>query len=472
MTKIFVFILFFIFTANSLSLDSLLIKSITDMGYDTSNIGFILTDLTENREVASLNSNKKFIPASTEKLFTGALAFDTLGRNYTFKTDVFIDSLEKSSGKVIGNIYIKGYGDPGFTAEQLWLLLYQLKIKGVKSIHDTLFIDNSYFDSIYNGPGFANEKSSRSYMAPVAPLSLNFNAIALHITPKNIGEDALLTFLPPQDTITIEGKITTTSKNQQGGVSVSTYYNGVTTVVKIGGSISNTSKGKAVYRKVWDPVQNFGRGFISTAKEVGINVDSLIISRRVVPHAMIESPFISYDSKALYELVNGMFKYSNNFIAEMIFKTISAESDTVGSWTQSSKIAHTWWKSIDTLSSPTFANGSGMENVNHVTPNELNNLLFYAEKHNDWWPEFLVALPVAGEDGTLAHRFNTSILAGKLRAKTGTLQSYGVSNLAGYIFKDNKIYSFVFFVQSKKFGLYSHWKLQEQVLENLYHSIK
>ena len=47
------------------------------------------------------------------------------------------------------------------------------------------------------------------------------------------------------------------------------------------------------------------------------------------------------------------------------------------------------------------------------------------------YPALLIALPVAGVDGTLAKRLSTPATRGRLRAKTGTMS--GVSGLAGYL---------------------------------------
>jgi D-alanyl-D-alanine carboxypeptidase/D-alanyl-D-alanine-endopeptidase (penicillin-binding protein 4) len=59
------------------------------------------------------NSQVGLAPASTQKIITAATAFELLGKDYRYKTELGYDGyIEKDSLK--GNIYIIGSGDPTF----------------------------------------------------------------------------------------------------------------------------------------------------------------------------------------------------------------------------------------------------------------------------------------------------------------------------------------------------------------------
>lgn len=77
-----------------------------------------------------------------------------------------------------------------------------------------------------------------------------------------------------------------------------------------------------------------------------------------------------------------------------------------------------------------FSDGSGMSANDLITPRAYTTLLTYAARQ-PWGEEWKATFPVAGVDGTLAGRFKTSALKGKLFAKTGTLME--VSTLSGYL---------------------------------------
>jgi D-alanyl-D-alanine carboxypeptidase/D-alanyl-D-alanine-endopeptidase (penicillin-binding protein 4) len=77
-----------------------------------------------------------------------------------------------------------------------------------------------------------------------------------------------------------------------------------------------------------------------------------------------------------------------------------------------------------------FSDGSGMSSYNRVAPRGAVRLLRWAAAQ-PWGAAWRDSLPVAGIDGTLAKRFRDTPLAGKLQAKTGTLNA--TVALAGYM---------------------------------------
>jgi len=450
-------------------LDSIFLSELASSGYSRSSVGFALIEKGADTYTAELNREKQFIPASVEKLYTGAAALDLMSPLHDFHTDIFLDSIDRVTGDVIGNIYFQGHGDPGFTAEQMWLMAYHMKMEGITSLKDTLFVDNSYFSEETNGPGFGDKLSSRAYMAPVAPLSLNFNALAVHVRPTEPGSPAAITYLPPQFEQANHGTIFTIADGVSSGLNISTYEQNGETVVSLDGTINHSDESRTIYRKVWDPVEGFAAGLVASCEQVGITC-SLTVAERTVPKKLLDEPFYSFSSQPLQRHVQSMFKYSNNFIAEMIFRSFHAEQmGEPGSWTGGSKSVLEWYaKNCDTTQTPTIVNGSGMGSQNRCSPTSVISVLDYALDNPRWSAEFITALPVAGEDGTLKSRFHDTPLHGTLRAKTGTLNSYGAINLAGYIFKDSKTYLFVLFINDTEKGAYRHKQLQEKLLMALY----
>jgi D-alanyl-D-alanine carboxypeptidase/D-alanyl-D-alanine-endopeptidase (penicillin-binding protein 4) len=79
-------------------------------------------------------------------------------------------------------------------------------------------------------------------------------------------------------------------------------------------------------------------------------------------------------------------------------------------------------------------NGSGLYGASEVSAKQLVTLLRAAHEDYRIGPDLVASLPVGGTDGTLARRWHGRDAAGRVRAKTGTLEK--VTTLAGYVAVD------------------------------------
>ena len=76
-------------------------------------------------------------------------------------------------------------------------------------------------------------------------------------------------------------------------------------------------------------------------------------------------------------------------------------------------------------------NGSGLNDANRFSARQTVTLLRAMWHRFPLAAEFLASLPVAGRDGTIRWRMDGTEAAGRLRAKTGTLEN--VTSLSGYV---------------------------------------
>lgn len=435
-------------------------------GFAESNVSLYVVDPTTDSAVVSINQSEQRIPASVQKLYTGAAAIEKLTLAHSFKTELYCTNFSIASGVASGKTYLKGFGDPGLTAERLWLFATHLKQRGITAITDTLVIDNSFFSKETIGPGFNNSKSCRAYMAPVSALSASFNAFAIFVQPRDTGMDALVTTLPKRDNLKLRGTITTLPQTKGKGSSALTFYDGSASVVKLSGVIKKGNPIKTYYRKVWDPEKHFVDCFKAACKEAGISVGSIVFTQGTVPAGT--TLFYSFDSEPLFKHISNMFKYSNNYIAESIFRTVASHETGTGSWSAGTATLKKWYKATfkpQTSVMPNFINGSGMGTANRTSTEEVVELLNYVLTQPSWQFEFITALPVSGIDGTLKGRLKSPLLKGKIRAKTGTLSESGVNNLAGYLYPTGKQYSFALFLTDSSKSSFTHWQLQKELLE-------
>lgn len=139
-------------------------RSMVDLG---PHAAYAVAD-TRGRILEGCNLDLPLVPASILKIATISAALDILGPEYRFRTDFFLDPQH--------NLFIKGYGDPSLVSEEVAVIVQQLHQRGLRGVGQ-VFVDTSAFALEHQVPGQAH--SDNPYDAPVGPLSVNFNAIAL-----------------------------------------------------------------------------------------------------------------------------------------------------------------------------------------------------------------------------------------------------------------------------------------------------
>jgi D-alanyl-D-alanine carboxypeptidase/D-alanyl-D-alanine-endopeptidase (penicillin-binding protein 4) len=174
--------------------------------------------------------------------------------------------------------------------------------------------------------------------------------------------------------------------------------------------------------------------------ERGINVAGEVVSGAVPSDAQIVAKHLSPPLADILKLMN---KPSDNWVAELLFKTIGAEViGKPGTWKKGRQAVTEYLSEI--MSEPPahrFVDGSGLSRYNLLNAELLTDLLVYMYQTFELMPEYLVSLPIAGVDGTLRNRMKGMYAEKILRAKTGTLS--GVSALAGYtVTADDEVFAF------------------------------
>ena len=76
-------------------------------------LGFYVADANTGELVYDWNGKLGLAPASTQKIVTSVAAFDILGKDYKYKTELGYTG-ELDDEKLKGDLVIKGYGDPTF----------------------------------------------------------------------------------------------------------------------------------------------------------------------------------------------------------------------------------------------------------------------------------------------------------------------------------------------------------------------
>lgn len=422
-------------------------------GFKKSDIGIWIGE--GDATIYALQPDKKFIPASTSKIPTAAAVLGLLPQGHKFKT-VFATAPKNLSvginGKVAGGVlkgplYLIGGGDPSFVSENMWFLVNELVRTGITEVDGDLVVDDSRFDDIRFGEDRQSQRVDRAYDAPLGAMSLNWNAVTAWIRPGGkTGEAADVTLDIMSPFLKLENKTKTTNGDKANSIAVERVVNkepkkGETFIAT--GAIGASQPEKAIYKSIREPDLWAGNSAAVFLAARGIKVKGTVKAGTAPSDPLV---LATAESKPLAQIVADMMKWSNNFVADMLVKNISAEAgDKPGTTAKGMQRVRAYIEKSAGLkpNDYEFINGAGFTRENLLSPKQLGAVLTSVRKDFRIFPEFLSALPIAGVDGTLRHRFKGLDSVGWVRAKSGLLN--GAIGLAGFAGDQHgRIYTFVF----------------------------
>ena len=391
-------------------------------------LGLYVRSVSIAQTLFSHKAAVKRIPASNVKLLTAAAALARLGPDYRFATDFYADS-DVRAGVVLGNLYLKGYGDPFFVHEKMRDLVRRLKLRGVRRVAGDLVADDSFFDDKRYGRGWRVGRSIRPYLAPHGALSLNFSLVSVLVSPGDRpGEPARALLEPPSRALRLRSRAKT-SLGGRARISIGRGRFKGKDVVRVSGSVP-AGDGMSAHRvPVTDPAAFTAGAVADEFRRQGIDLRGGIRRAAAPPDARLLARNLS---PSLGELVRGLNKHSNNFVAEQILKTLGAEMrGAPGTAEKGLRAVRDFLVSVGVPAEDfTIADGSGLSRMSRVSPRAFVTLLEAA--HNDFRlrPEFTASLAVFGVEGTVRERRSASASSRRVRVKTGMLR--GVHAFSGY----------------------------------------
>ena len=431
-------------------------------------VGMVAVDLNRGRTIFAYRPNALLNPASVVKLFTGAAALHYLKPEYRFESTVWLKPEQLSSGVLNGNLYIKGGGDPTLVTERLWLWVTELHHLGLREVKGDLIIDESFFDQERVGPGFDMENTDFAYMAPVGAMSVNFNAVGVHIRPgEKPGASAVVSVEPDTPYVELDGKIATRrGVGQYLMVGSKAAANKGRQALRARGWIGADQNPKVIWRKVDNPPLYAGFTFRDMLLRRGIKVGGTVRVGQVPKGA---ERFHTFVSRRLSEILDDLNKYSNNLVAEMILKSLGAVVfKEPGSWSNGVEAVQRFLKEELGVAPDQYLmrNGSGLNDTNRFSAALVVRLLDYIYRTREIAYELIPSLGVSGATGTVRKRLTGEAVHHKVRAKTGTLT--GVTALSGYVMsRDRVVVAFTVLVNGLSVSTRRANKAVDQIIEAL-----
>ncbi|MGL5632281.1 MAG: D-alanyl-D-alanine carboxypeptidase/D-alanyl-D-alanine endopeptidase [Azovibrio sp.] len=390
-------------------------------------------------------------PASVMKLVTTYGILESLGAATTWKTEVWSELTPDVDGRLRGNLYIKGSGDPKLTMDQFEAMLRQLRVRGIRSIEGDVVLDRGVFNIPGEDPGAFDGKPMRAYNVGPDGLLVDFRALRFTVFPE--GEEVRLLSETPSDGLVVKHSLRLDKKGVCDGwrdqlqVRYIPGLNGG--VLEIGGDYPGVCGESTLFLAPLTADQQVAGLFRALWKELGGTLKGSVRGGVTPPTAI--RLLLSHDSPPLAEMVRDVNKFSNNVMARQLFLALAqAPGETDLEVKAASRMKA--WLSSKGLDFPELVmeNGSGLSRKERISADSLNRLLVSAWK-SPVMPDFMASLPITGQDGTMKKRLKNTPAEGRSRIKTGSLE--GVRTAAGYALDaQGRWYTVVFLINHPKAG--------------------
>jgi len=368
-------------------------------------IGLSVYNSKTGRPVYEHNAQVGLAPASTQKLFTSCAAFDLLGKQYQYKTEIGYDDV--NAGKKRGYFIIRSSADPSFGSYRFVSTrpdtILERIAEGIlrKNLHSP-FVAFRVFDSLHSynklPGGWIWEDIGNYYGAAAHGLNWMENQFDIVFRSNGrIGGETFITETKPSGiAVDLRNKVTAAEKGSGDNTIVYLSYGRLPAVVE--GTIPINENAFKVSASIADPSGAFLLQLEDRLKRSDIN-GIVINEQQLNDFDAIGDSIVSY--KELYthfsppfDTLNYWFlKKSINLYGEAFIKTMAQKKWGTGSTEKGVELLKDFWNRHGIEKSALhICDGSGLSPQNRVTAAALVNALQYA-KTRPWFSSFYYALP-------------------------------------------------------------------------------
>jgi len=402
------------------TLPGMVSKALRDAKVPEGNVSVLVQEVGARRPALAHNADASRNPGSLMKLVTTYAALELLGPAYRWKTEVYRDA---------DDIILRGTGDPKLDYESFWMLLRNLRGRGVREIHGDIVLDRSYFAPV--SAELIDNEVFRPYNVLPDALLVNFKSlrfvfyledtkVRMFVDPHLPGLE-LVNSLKISDGACPEGRafrdlIGASFQSKPPRAAFTGYY-----PVSCGERELNVA--------LHHPEDYVGAMIRGLWAEMGGTWNGRIREGPVPPNARL---LFTHESGPLGEVVRGVNKFSNNVMARQLYLTLAGELGGPPAAPEAAARAIGQWLTFKGIEAKELQteNGSGLSRNERASAATLMALLQAAWK-SPVMPEFMASLPVVAADGTMRKRLHGEGISGNAHIKTGLLSDSRA--IAGYV---------------------------------------
>jgi D-alanyl-D-alanine carboxypeptidase/D-alanyl-D-alanine-endopeptidase (penicillin-binding protein 4) len=408
--------------------------------------GLLIIDAQSGETLYQKNADGYFVPASNMKLFTTALALAKLGPDFKFHTTLETRGSISPDGTLSGDVVLVGRGDPNLSNRKfpyelkeefdgppekvLDDLAASLVARGVREISGDVIGDDSYFPRERYPNGWEIDDMVWEYGAAISAIVVDDNTVTLTLTPgEKTGDPIYAVVAPLTPDFSLENDVTTSAADVKSDLTL-TREPGANLVV-VRGTLPAKSTPRKLVLAIEEPAQHAASVLAGLLAARGVKLDGKVRSVHVAetdstPRTVL-ADHVSVPLADSMKLIN---KISQNLHTEMLLRTVARQN---GPWSTPEdllKVPQDFYAAAGIAPDDVIqTDGSGLSRHDLVTPRAIVTLLKYAQTQA-WFAPYFASLPVAGVDGSLQDRMKGTVAAGRIHAKTGSVEH--VRALSGF----------------------------------------
>ena len=408
--------------------------------------GLLIVDAQTGETLFEKNADSYFVPASNMKLFTTALALAKLGPDYKFHTTLETRGTISPGGILSGDVVLVGRGDPNLSNRKF---PYELKeefdgplekalvefadalvARGVKEISGDVIGDDSYFPRERYPNGWEIDDMVWEYGAAISAIVVDDNTVAVTLIPgEKTGDPVQASVAPLTPDFALQNDVTTSAAEVKSDLTL-TREPGASLVV-VRGTLPAKSAPRKLVLAIEEPAQHVASVLAGLLAERGVKLDGKIRAVHV-PEADVtpRAVLAEHVSVPLGDSVKLVNKISQNLHTEILLRTAARQNGLWSTPEEMLKTPQDFYASAGIAPDDVIqTDGSGLSRHDLVTPRAVVTLLRYAQGQT-WFAPYYASLPVAGIDGSLQDRMKGTVAAGRIHAKTGSVEH--VRTLSGF----------------------------------------
>jgi D-alanyl-D-alanine carboxypeptidase/D-alanyl-D-alanine-endopeptidase (penicillin-binding protein 4) len=408
--------------------------------------GALVMDAASGEVLYQRNADEYFVPASNMKLLTTALALAKLGSAYRFRTTVETRGAISADGGLSGDVVLVGRGDPnlsnrkfpfmgkeefdGSPTRVLEELADAIVARGVKSVFGDVVGDDSYFPTERYPSGWEIDDMVWEYGAAISAIVVDDNTVRLMLTPGlNDGDAVLAAVAPATPDFVVENRVATSAAGVKSDLTL--VREPGANVVVVTGTLPANSPPRTLTLAIQEPALHAAVLLKQLLEARGVQVSGVARAQ----HESVAAPdapvvLAEHASVPVGDSVKLVNKISQNLHTEMYLRTAARQDGVWKTPEELAKFPESFYADAGIAAGDVVqADGSGLSRHDLVTARALVAIMSYAQKQ-PWFAAYYDSLPVGGVDGTLEDRMKSTAAAGRIHAKSGSLEH--VRTRSGY----------------------------------------